>query len=81
MAVLVYLAERPGEAISLQELEEEIWAGTIVSYDALTGAIQKLCKALEDDSRHPRIIETLSKRGHRLVAHVEPLVAPGKSQP
>ena len=66
MAVLVQLAERPGEAISRQELEKEVWAGTIVSYDALTGAIQKLRKAFDDDSRRPRIIETLSKRGCRL---------------
>lgn len=73
MEVLVYLAERPGQAIRRVELEEAVWAGTIVSYDALTGAIQKLRKAFNDDSRHPRIIETLSKKGYRLVASVEPL--------
>jgi TolB-like protein/DNA-binding winged helix-turn-helix (wHTH) protein/Tfp pilus assembly protein PilF len=81
MAVLVYLAERPGQAVSREELEEKVWAGSIVSYDALTGAIQKLRKAFRDDSRHPRIIETLSKRGYRLVAPVELLETHGKTQP
>ncbi|MEN8109177.1 MAG: winged helix-turn-helix domain-containing protein, partial [Pseudomonadota bacterium] len=76
MAVLVYLAERPGQAIGREELEEAVWAGTIVSYDALTGAIQKLRKAFNDDSRHPRIIETLSKKGYRLVAPVERVQEP-----
>ena len=73
MAVLVYLAKRPGQAISREELEGAVWAGTVVSYDALTGAIQKLRKAFNDDSRRPRFIETLSKKGYRLVAAVEPL--------
>ena len=73
MDVLVYLADRPGQLVTREELEESVWKGTIVSYDALTGAIQKLRKAFKDDSRHPRIIETLSKRGYRLVAPVEPL--------
>ena len=73
MTVLVYLAERPGQAVSREELEEKVWAGSIVSYDALTGAIQKLRKAFNDDSRRPRFIETLSKMGYRLVAAVEPL--------
>jgi adenylate cyclase len=73
MDVLVYLANRPGQLITREELEESVWKGTIVSYDALTGAIQKLRKAFKDDSRHPRIIETLSKKGYRLVAPVEPL--------
>lgn len=81
MALLVYLAERPGQVISREELEEKIWAGTIVSYDALTGAIQKLRKAFNDDSRRPRIIETLSKRGYRLVAPVEPLDTQHKPSP
>ena len=70
MDVLVYLANRPGQLVTREELEESAWKGTIVSYDALTGAIQKLRKAFKDDSRRPRIIETLSKKGYRLVAPV-----------
>jgi len=76
MAVLEYLAQRPGQLVSREELEEAIWTGTIVSYDALTGAIQKLRKAFNDDPRRPRIIETLSKKGYRLIAPVESPVTP-----
>ncbi|MEA2092925.1 MAG: FlgO family outer membrane protein, partial [Pseudomonadota bacterium] len=75
MAVLVYLARRPGQVVTREELEDSVWAGAIVSYDALTGAIQKLRKAFNDDPRRPRIIETLSKKGYRLVAPVQPLDA------
>lgn len=72
MAVLVYLAERPGMLVTRHELDEAVWSGMVVGYDALTGAIQKLRKAFNDDPRHPRIIETLSKKGYRLVAPVSP---------
>lgn len=72
MEVLVYLAHRPGEVVTREELEAAVWAGTIVGYDSVTSAIQKLRKALDDEPRQPRIIETLSKRGYRLVAPVSP---------
>lgn len=71
MRVLVCLAARAGEVMSREQLEAEAWAGVIVGYDALTNAIIKLRKAFDDDPRHPHIIETLSKKGYRLVAPVQ----------
>lgn len=71
MAVLVYLSHRPGELVSREELESVVWAGSVVSYDALTGAIQKLRKALGDHPKDPHIIETISKKGYRFIAPVE----------
>ena len=59
MAVLVYLASRPGETISREELERELWQGQVVVYEALSNAITKVRKAFEDDSHQPRIIETI----------------------
>lgn len=70
MDMLVYLADRPGQVVTRDELEANIWKGRTVSYDALTSAVQKLRKAFDDDARQPRIIETLSKKGYRLVAPV-----------
>ncbi|MGI9304662.1 MAG: winged helix-turn-helix domain-containing protein [Gammaproteobacteria bacterium] len=70
MQVLMYLAQRPGEAVTRQRLEDEVWKGTVVSYDALTSAIIKLRKAFGDDPRQPRIIETIPKMGYRLIADV-----------
>jgi len=72
MGVLCYLAARPGQVVPREELEAEVWAGMVVGYDALTSAIIKLRKAFDDDSRNPRIIETVSKRGYRLIAPVTP---------
>jgi TolB-like protein/DNA-binding winged helix-turn-helix (wHTH) protein len=70
MDVLLYLADRPGKVVRREELEGAVWAGTVVGYDALTGAMKDLRKGLGDDSRHPQIIETLSKKGYRLIAPV-----------
>ncbi len=70
MALLVTMAQSPEHVHRRDELLESVWAGTIVSDEALTNAIIKLRKALQDDARHPRYIETLSKRGYRLVASV-----------
>jgi TolB-like protein len=70
MAVLEYLAARPGEVVTRRELEDAVWAGTVVGYKALTNTIIKLRKALADDARNPHIIETISKHGYRLIAEV-----------
>lgn len=70
MDLLVCLARRPGRVLSREELEQAVWAGTVVGYDALTSAIIKLRKAFGDDSRHPWLIETVSKKGYRLIAPV-----------
>jgi TolB-like protein/DNA-binding winged helix-turn-helix (wHTH) protein len=74
MAVLVYLADRPGQVVSRQELEEAVWAGTVVGYDAISNAVIKLRKAFGDDAQDPKIIETIPKSGYRLIAPVEPRV-------
>ncbi|MGB5473082.1 MAG: tetratricopeptide repeat protein [Gammaproteobacteria bacterium] len=70
MDVLVYLASRPGQVVSRDELEANVWVGRVISYDALTSTVQKLRRAFADDARQPRIIETLSKKGYRLLAPV-----------
>ena len=71
MAVLLALAEKPGEVLSRQQLEEQVWQGTVVGYDALAKAINKLREALGDDKKAPRYIQTISKKGYRLVAEVK----------
>ncbi len=73
MEVLVYLAERPLQVVSRQELLAVVWAGTVVGDDALTLAISKLRKAFADDPRRPQVIETIPKGGYRLIAPVSPV--------
>jgi DNA-binding winged helix-turn-helix (wHTH) protein len=47
-----------------------VWSDTVVSDDALTSCIQELRRALEDDARQPRFIETRHRRGYRFVARL-----------
>jgi len=70
MEALVYLASHAGQTVTREELENNVWAGTVVGYYSLTGTMQKLRKAFDDDPKNPRIIETLSKKGYRLIADI-----------
>lgn len=70
MDVLVYLAARPGQVVTREELERTVWRGALVGYDAVTSTIIKLRKALGDDARQPRLIVTVPKKGYQLVVPV-----------
>jgi adenylate cyclase len=78
MEVLVYLASRPGEVITREDLEREVWHGAVVGYDAVTGTVIKLRKALRDSAREPRLIVTVPKRGYQLIA---PITMPEDTHP
>jgi len=73
MEVLVCLAERAGDVVSKTALIDYVWEGRFISEGTLTNAIAELRAALGDDARDPRFIETIPKRGYRLVAAVEPV--------
>ncbi|UCB54410.1 MAG: winged helix-turn-helix domain-containing protein [Thiotrichales bacterium] len=70
MAVLACLAQNSGHVVTRDQIEETAWAGVVVGYDSLASAIIKLRKAFNDDSRKPRVIETVPKKGYRLIAPV-----------
>jgi DNA-binding winged helix-turn-helix (wHTH) protein len=71
--VLAMLIGRPGEMISRQEFRQKLWPADIfVDFDiSLNTAIKKLRDALSDSSDEPRYIETLPRRGYRLIVPVE----------
>jgi TolB-like protein/Tfp pilus assembly protein PilF len=69
-SVLAQLVKRAGEPVSKEDLFTTVWSGTAVSDDALTSCIQELRRALEDDSKRPRFIETRHRRGYRFVAAI-----------
>lgn len=73
MEVLVFLAERAGQVVSREALLTALWPGVVVGEDAVTQAVIKLRKAMQDPARSPQYIETISKRGYRLVAAVKRL--------
>ena len=70
MEVLMVLAARAGQVVSREGLLEAVWPGVVVGDEALTQSIIKLRKALGDNPRAPAYIETISKRGYRLIAPV-----------
>jgi TolB-like protein/DNA-binding winged helix-turn-helix (wHTH) protein len=73
MEVLVCLAECPGEAVPKEKLLQTVWPDTFVSDDVLKRSISELRRVFGDDPRDSRIIETIPKRGYRLIARVEPV--------
>ncbi|HEX5163240.1 MAG TPA: transcriptional regulator, partial [Steroidobacteraceae bacterium] len=86
MDVLVCLAERAGEVVSRDTLNQRVWANIVVTDQAVTNCISELRHHLGDDRSTNRIIETIPKRGYRLVAPVrlvsspqEPLEPPAMS--
>jgi TolB-like protein/DNA-binding winged helix-turn-helix (wHTH) protein/thioredoxin-like negative regulator of GroEL len=71
MKVLVCLVQHAGESLSKEKLLQEVWPGTFVTDDALKRCILELRRVFQDDAREPRVIQTIAKRGYRLVAPVE----------
>src|SRR5262249_5354807 len=62
LAVLGLLVTRSGQVVTKAEVFKTVWADTVVSDDALTSCIQELRRALGDDARKPRFIETVHRR-------------------
>ena len=75
MDVLVCLAEHAGELVERLQLIDTVWATEFISENALTRAIAELRNALGDDAKKPTFIETIHRRGYRLIAPVEPTAA------
>src|SRR5215831_816022 len=68
--LLALLLDRPGELITREELQREIWpADTFVEFDLnLNTAVRKVRRALDDSASSPRFIETLPRQGYRFIA-------------
>jgi len=80
MKVLVCLASRPaGEPLSKDAILKAVWPDTFVTEDVLTRSISELRRVFEDDARQPKFIQTIPKRGYRLVAPLEPASRNGGS--
>ena len=73
MEVLMCLARHAGETVSKEELLQTVWPNTFVTDDVLKRSISELRRIFEDDARESRIIQTIPKRGYRLLVPVEPI--------
>src|SRR5829696_1472267 len=69
---LLALVESHGRIVLKEELMKRLWPDTFVEESNLTFNIQQLRKALGDNARKPVYIETISRRGYRFIAAIEP---------
>jgi transcriptional activator of cad operon len=76
MRLLVCLAQRAGEVVSIDELLNQAWTGVIVSSDSVYQAVTSLRRQLGDDAKQPTYIETIPRLGYRMVAKVRPWTDP-----
>lgn len=72
MDLLYLLAAQPGQVVGRERIIEALWPEVIVGEDSLARTVSRLRQALGDDAKAPRYIETLSKRGYRLLVEVSP---------
>ncbi len=77
--VLSALAARAGEVLTRDELLSIVWGEISVTEEVLTNAIYSLRRAFEDDSRRPEYIQTIPRRGYRLVAEVAETKSPERT--
>jgi adenylate cyclase len=76
MQLLICLAERAGEVLSVDELLDLVWKNVVVSPDSVYAAVAALRRTLGDDPKNPRYIANVARRGYRLIAPVSPWVDP-----
>ena len=70
MDLLLLLTRNAGEVVGRDTLLDALWPGVVVGDDTLARTVSKLRSALDDDVRNPAYIETVPKRGYRLIAAV-----------
>jgi TolB-like protein/DNA-binding winged helix-turn-helix (wHTH) protein/cytochrome c-type biogenesis protein CcmH/NrfG len=78
LRLLIYLVENSGRLVRKKELLDSVWQDANVGDNALTRSVALLRKALGDDSREPRFIETVPTAGYRFLAAIE--TPPTKAQ-
>lgn len=74
LAILNVLVEAAPRMVAKEHLLDTVWPEAVVAEAALTQRVRDLREALGDDARTPRFIETVARRGYRLIAPVERLV-------
>lgn len=74
MSVLVCLAEHAPNPVSKERLLQQVWPDTFVSEGVLTRSISELRRVFDDEAKEPRLIQTIAKRGYRLMIPVSPAI-------
>ena len=81
--LLLMLVEHGSEIATRDEIQKKLWPNdTVVEFDkSITAAIKRLRKALGDSAEHPKYIETVARRGYRLMLPVERVANPAADSP
>jgi len=74
--VLALMVQRPGHLFTKQEIFDRVWPGTAVTDHALTRIVAQIRRALGDEAREARYLETVPTRGYRWIRPVETVDAP-----
>src|SRR5262245_3852467 len=83
LELLKALLERPGKMVGREELRQRLWPNdTFVDFDhGLNAAVRRLREALGDSAEAPRFVETIPRRGYRLVAETSGATPPSRTPP
>jgi|GEM_PF-288797 len=68
--LLVLFVNKPNTIISRQDILDSLWAGSLVTDNAINKLVANLRKVLADEPKNPRYIQTVPKRGYRLICEV-----------
>jgi DNA-binding winged helix-turn-helix (wHTH) protein len=81
MDLLLTLVSSRGKVVSKVEILDTVWPGDYVSESALTRCMAELRSAFGDDAKAQAVIETIPKRGYRLIPEVHTLSEPTVTSP
>ena len=76
LKLLIYLIANRTRLVTRDELMDTVWGDKVISESALTKAVARLRKALDDDLAAPRYLETVRTQGYRFVAEVQEIDRP-----
>ena len=74
--VLRYLVDHPGQLVTKEALLDAIWPDVTVGDSLPATSVKELRRALDDDAKSPRFIETVHRRGYRFIASVTTTMEP-----
>jgi TolB-like protein/tetratricopeptide (TPR) repeat protein/DNA-binding winged helix-turn-helix (wHTH) protein len=77
MEVLLSLASNPTRLVTRESILERVWGTGQGSQDALGHAVSEIRSALGDHLENPEFIQTLPRRGYRLIVKPSPVATAG----
>jgi predicted ATPase len=69
-AVLRYLLDRPDQLVTKTAILDAVWPGITIGDGGLMVCMHELRRALGDDPKAPRFIQTMPRRGYRFIGHI-----------